>query len=608
MNIEKNKFDDLDYRIELLYDIYYNQRSSECYKISSIIQKDITINTIKMPVFFDPTNIFEDSRFDLIKKQIEEEKEKYKYFFKRNKTSSYTTIFEIERYNSENMKNKNNYNKIEQLHNVLIHYVLSEYVITNGNNNIILPIMCFDCKKTIFDKQMQEVIFGNDSDYYSVFIYECYNEEKPLRNFLKKTELSIDDWRGIIIQVLATCQDLKDKYGNSFFHNNLSIDALYISKNKSNSKYNYIINKKLISFNCQYNVKMSKFYKTKLGNYMNEKIDNTENNINKDIYNLFKSIIYVLKSEDNINSSDDTKIVLQNIENIINTKKDQLTIVPPHDVIMDNAFFADFINYNSDKNHNNSKKIISRQFGGNTNKLSNIYNMSKGETKIFGSRKLVKLFNHYGGDDTSSESKPSTESSESEPSTESSETEPSTKSSKPSTESSESLSSTESLESEPNGSNLHDKEISSDSVKTPDLDSSRDESGSDSGGENDLKKRIDKITGNKKHVIPQMHQQEINPQMLRQMPQQMPGGYNFPVSGLEHQNPQPPENIGGNSFGLPQMQNFMQGGGQNSKANSFGLPEMQNFMGGGGSVKNKYKFAYSNNNIQSSNKKDDFFF
>src|SRR5438132_139565 len=133
---EEGEYNNIDFRINLLFDAVYNKSNTECYVIDPIIKKNITLLDLKEPDDFDKAHIFEGN-FKYL------ETVGNKKYFKRNTDSSHPTTVIIEPYTDKN-SNNNNMENSKILYNTLCHYVLSEITINEEYRHVILPIMFFD--------------------------------------------------------------------------------------------------------------------------------------------------------------------------------------------------------------------------------------------------------------------------------------------------------------------------------------------------------------------------------------------------------------------------------------------------------------------------------
>ena len=141
-------YDDIDFRINVLYDVVYNKSPSQ-YTLQPIVKKSIKddLKHIKMPKEYDPSNIFNGSL---------EYMGKYngKYTYKRSSDKSHICTVSFEKYfslgNADDLGRK-------EVYNPAIHYILSESVITEKFNHALLPLMFFDMTASELKTQSQEI-------------------------------------------------------------------------------------------------------------------------------------------------------------------------------------------------------------------------------------------------------------------------------------------------------------------------------------------------------------------------------------------------------------------------------------------------------------------
>ena len=94
---KNNKYDDLDYCVNLLYDSIYNrQKSKDCYQFGNVDKNNIKINMIKKPNNFNYDNIIKNAKYSYIN-FIDDT-----VLFKRHSTS-HATLVKFGLYDDDNM-------------------------------------------------------------------------------------------------------------------------------------------------------------------------------------------------------------------------------------------------------------------------------------------------------------------------------------------------------------------------------------------------------------------------------------------------------------------------------------------------------------------------
>ena len=135
MSESTNKYDTIDYRLNILYDYLYNEKSSICYKFHPIAIQNLSIEQIK-------TIHSESIRQELFKGDIKFiGYSKDKWHFKRLSDTSYPCTISVGKY--ANPKFSNEFDQPENV-DMLNLYVLSEMVLNEGIKYVILPILNFE--------------------------------------------------------------------------------------------------------------------------------------------------------------------------------------------------------------------------------------------------------------------------------------------------------------------------------------------------------------------------------------------------------------------------------------------------------------------------------
>lgn len=383
-------YDNLDVRINLLYDVVYNTNNSKHYTIKPIILDNITLEDIKKTTEFASTNEFEQIFTDGVFKY--KEKINNKWIFKRDSDSSYSSIVSIGKYDLSEIKNPNDL-KRKELNNALMHYILSEVVINDKFKHVMLPLMMVDVSlddltksNDIYDVVNKKNKNSNGDSKYYMFITEGYYKLTPLKTFLeeKYDEMNLIDWKVLIFQVLYALYKISERLP-AFRHNMLNLDAirLYIKDSKDNNIYHVGSNKFNIP-NVGFDVKITDFENAST-NQINPR--ELKENPFYDIYYFLISLYLFIKSKV-VNSK--TKPIIDFIEKIIpnslipesqsdimNTINEQLIeqkmeqILSPIMILNKNNFFKQFISTMSlspepiDNKHINKDELNKKYSGVN---------------------------------------------------------------------------------------------------------------------------------------------------------------------------------------------------------------------------------------------------
>jgi hypothetical protein len=231
---KENKIGDIDYRINMLYDAIYNKNTSECYMTEPILKNNINLIDLKMPNNFDFSSVFKDTKFI--------ENTNNKFYFERKSDSSYSTLIVIEKYKGHIV---NDMERTKELYNVLIHYVLSEFVINEKFLHIMLPIMFFD--QSSIELKKNNIIYNsikehekeieNNSALFSVYVQEKYFKIMRLSEYLQNEikNMKILDWKVLFFQVFITLAKITENHV-IFRHNKLDLDSIFVYKKNNNQE------------------------------------------------------------------------------------------------------------------------------------------------------------------------------------------------------------------------------------------------------------------------------------------------------------------------------------------------------------------------------------
>jgi len=80
---DSNKYDNLDFCLNVLFDFIYNKNKKSCYKFEHILIDELNINNIKKPKTFDGKSILATNKIKYMGNTGD------KFLFKRYSDSSY---------------------------------------------------------------------------------------------------------------------------------------------------------------------------------------------------------------------------------------------------------------------------------------------------------------------------------------------------------------------------------------------------------------------------------------------------------------------------------------------------------------------------------------
>lgn len=339
-------YDNINHRVDLLYEYMYNRNKNYDYTYKSKSILDITIDDIKESSPKKYYNLLKDLQYKwTINNDLA--------FIK--KLDSYNVLIHIGVYDKYNT-NYNDRNRGEMV-NMIMPYVLTD-LIKNDCKYISIPIMNFDISyndlyitSSSLAKTINNIISVNDKDYFYVNIYEYYFEQIPLKNFIDNHNLSVSEWKLLLFKIIYALSKIITYYP-AFRHNNLTLNSIYVSlKNKYKEKH---LNVKQVEYKLpenDYEIKFTSFHKS----VINDIIEN--NSTDKILENNYYDLHYILHT---INSTY-SKTLPQEIKLFINdiipveyrykenfngldeTNYNEKTKYNPIHIITKNIFFSEYI-------------------------------------------------------------------------------------------------------------------------------------------------------------------------------------------------------------------------------------------------------------------------
>ena len=368
MSTNNSYYDNLDFRINTLYDAVYNDENKWQYNVKPIIKNNIELIDIKEPDYFDPSHIF-NNQIKFISKIHD------KWTFKRTSDESYPCTISIGLY--EQMGNYNDLGRSE-LYNPAIHYILSESVIAENFKHALLPVMFFDItleKLKSYSKNMYETIksdikddknlLQDDKTLLYVFITEHYFKIETVEEFIKNEckNMTLLHWKVLIFQVLFSLYKISEKI-QKFRHNQLDLKSVKIYRKKENNKpVTYKVGSTEFQVpNVGFEIKITDFDSSYAGDYIkNKHIAGVTDNPYYDIH-YFISSIYISIMKHNGECSKELKEFIDELipkkflpnhnENFTGLNEMEFDnyssqIIVPAIVLRKNNFFTKFIKTNN---------------------------------------------------------------------------------------------------------------------------------------------------------------------------------------------------------------------------------------------------------------------
>ena len=354
-----SNYDNLDYRLNILYDYVYNENNNICYKFKPISVSEISLDKIKM-------------NNKILEKDVFSEEIKYigttnnKYHFKRLSKTHYPCTITVGIY-----KDKNDVNNMKSPENVNIinRYVLSELIANDGNKFVIMPIANFD------------LTFGELSNYSSLIANEIKKNNKVINDtmvFINVTEhyfsmdtllkflienskkMTVKHWKSLFFQILFMLHKITNRL-KQFRHNNLNLESIWVYKRKdTESIKEFIVND--VKFEVpiyNFEIKIMDFDNSTSIDIPNIKKKNE--NPYYDIHYFFQNIIFIYNEIENI-PNEIKKFIDEIIPEIFRYKnknsftgldevlyEKEISIILNSSLILKkNNFFTEFIKENMD--------------------------------------------------------------------------------------------------------------------------------------------------------------------------------------------------------------------------------------------------------------------
>ena len=351
----QNKYDQIDFCLNILYDFYYNKNERKCYQFKPIIKNSITVNTLKKSRNFVYDEIFNE-KIDFVGYYND------KWYFKRSSNTTYSCILCIGGYNIDNT----NLDDLErgELINMGFHYILSESFANDNLKQILLPVMNFDINykdlieyNPIFQDNIKKENTGNN---LYVNIYENYYPQQTLEKYLRDNIKNVSniEWKVIIFQTLFALFKISERLRN-FRHNNLNLNSIFVVKNEeSQSMETYKIGKTVFNLpNVGIDIKITNFEKSFSVDYYNNKdTDKQNDNPYYDVHYFLQNIYFIMSEmkyentelEKFINDIIPEKLKINLRNDFTGLNESLFSLIPvqylfPSNILKKNNFFSEFI-------------------------------------------------------------------------------------------------------------------------------------------------------------------------------------------------------------------------------------------------------------------------
>jgi len=362
-----NKYDNIDYCLNMLYDFVYT-RPSECYELKYVSSDQIQLDQLKKQLEFDVSSILKE-------KIVFEEKIGDKLIFKRSSSTGYPSMIRVSLYSKNNL-NYNDLNR-EELIDMKANYLLSGLAINDIFKYVLFPIMNFDVKLSdIKNKDVVDEINKNfknidADDTLCIQVFEHYFKLRTLKDYLNENYKKFKKlhWQVLVFQIIYALYKIQKTYP-SFRHNNLNLESIYVYvKNESKETNQAKIGDILFDIpNMGFEIKITNFYKSYIDNTItNKNIKATENQY-YDIYSIINSIsLYLTKN--NIKEYSLLTFIDEVIPEKIKSETIELdeeyyfkyitNILSPLIILSKNNFFIDLINKMKSSISNNPRDLDS---------------------------------------------------------------------------------------------------------------------------------------------------------------------------------------------------------------------------------------------------------
>jgi hypothetical protein len=263
--MNESSYDNLDNCINYLFNAVYG-KSDKCYAIHPIKRKSITIDYLRKPLNFDPSNVFETD-FKLINK------DKFRINYKRTNKDNTSCNISI----GSNSKNQNDLTRPE-LQNMAMMYMSSELLFNENFKGVILPLMCFDIeldnliklfpriKKDLSEEEVKKL-----GDKMYVIVTEHYFKMETLGEYLNNNidKLSELDIKNIFFEIYYILGKMCERF-NNFTHGTLDFDSILVVRKSQKERREFKLGTVVFEIESDIELKFTNFDKSSTSDYNND--------------------------------------------------------------------------------------------------------------------------------------------------------------------------------------------------------------------------------------------------------------------------------------------------------------------------------------------------
>lgn len=310
----------LNSKINLIYQFLNQNNSSNCFNISRINLKNITLEDVKIDI--------ENKYRDIFLKNIIENKFQFISYDKHIDTVLFNII--TDSYNLNLLITPYNFKSNNKLlyNDCLFSYVLSSLVLQNKTKNIQLPILNIDVKideieqilkpYPIYKKISENLLNNKIKDIFLLRFRESHDSNYYLEEYMK--EYGVDNIKEILFQIIHCMYIIQSEYP-TFRHNNLKINNLIVNKENIINNKIFMVDAKQYKINDSNTiVKLSSFDNATCYEINNKNLSIDSSNDIIILLNSLKLSKYYSKLDNNTKTFID--LVINTKKSIINLLKD----------------------------------------------------------------------------------------------------------------------------------------------------------------------------------------------------------------------------------------------------------------------------------------------
>lgn len=298
----KNNYDNLDFLLNIYYDLVYHKNPEKDYRLEPISRKNIEMIDLKKPSDFDSSYIFSGD---------------FKYlgfrngrlhFKRKSKTGGYPCELSIGFYETNNVTNTSK----GILYDVAMMYMISELVVNEKFKHSVLPVMLFDMKYDDLKQKIPDIDkyvtkYNMKCDEHCIaycLITEHFFEMMSLREYLEKNAANMSeiDWKILFFQVFFALYKISDRM-TQFRHNHLDLDSIvvYIKSSADETSIIYKVGDTKFSVpNVGFDIKLADYDMASTLDYLtNTSVGKKKYNDYYDV-NYFTEYLYLWLTENSI--------------------------------------------------------------------------------------------------------------------------------------------------------------------------------------------------------------------------------------------------------------------------------------------------------------------